>query len=192
MEYYREIMSILGELKSRFNKTRRMIEKELGYSKHYIDQAISNKANPTFLKKLKDYFNGLVVMEEENKVHIGEPSINYQNQSNLKGDQVWSQIPQYWDCDYITHASGAQMQPLIQNNALVGGKRLEDPSFLAYGEIYILKISNGLETIRYVLPDPDNSQGLLLQGFDSHTPLVHILHSSISQIYQARFVINPL
>jgi hypothetical protein len=84
------------------------------------------------------------------------------------------------------------MQPLIQNNALVGGKRLEGPSFLAYGEIYILKISNGLETIRYVLPDPDNSQGLLLQGFDSHTPLVHILHSSISQIYQARFVINPL
>jgi hypothetical protein len=97
-------MSILGELKSRFNKTRRMIEKELGYSKHYIDQAISNKANPTFLKKLKDYFNGLVVMEEENKVHIGEPSVNYQNQSNLRypniGIVITSRMPAELRCSH--------------------------------------------------------------------------------------------
>lgn len=192
MELNKEILQVVKDIESRFDMDRRAIEKELKYKEYYIDQLVSTKANPTALKKLKHFANRLAEIKEENKYLVVEPNAIYKTAPKLKAELIWKRIPQYEDCDYMTNATGLHMQPLIQNNALVVGKRLENMSFLVFGELYILLGRNGEETIRYVLPDPEDSQGLLLQGVDKDTAPVRIARSFISQVFRARFVINPL
>jgi hypothetical protein len=190
MEAKKELTLQLSEIKYKYGKDRRAIEKELNYSPNYIDQIISKGGSGKFLEKLKEYANRLAEMDEENKAE--EAPKSYRATTKLTQDSLWYQIPQYWDCDYVTYAVGAHMQPLIQNNALVGGKRLDDLSFLVFGEVYILRAFNGMETIRYVFPDPTNSQGLLLLGSKDNSPKTLITYSSLHQVFKARFVINPL
>jgi hypothetical protein len=190
MEAKKELALQLTEIKYKYGKDRRAIEKELNYSPNYIDQIISKGGSLKFLEKLKEYANRLAEMAEENKTE--EAPKSYKSITKLTVDILWNQIPQYWDCDYVTHAVGTHMQPLIQNNALVGGKRLEDLSFLVFGEIYILRAYNGIETIRYVFPDPAGGEGLLLLGSKDNTPQTLIMRASLIQVFKARFVINPL
>jgi hypothetical protein len=176
-----DIEALLKELKQQ-GKDRRTIERELSYSDHYIDQLLSKGGNKRFYGALKHYYDMLV-------------------QQNLEGGLLeeaptpWalsSGIPDYPDCDYSTRAQGSGMQPLILNNALVGGKRLADPSVIVFGEVYIVHIRNGIETIRYIQPAPGDPDSVLLVALQEDTAPTPLRRADILELYQGKFVVNPL
>lgn len=54
MDYQKEIMKLLNDLKKK-NHSRRRIEKNLGYADKYLDQILSRGGNESVYIKLKEY-----------------------------------------------------------------------------------------------------------------------------------------
>lgn len=104
----------------------------------------------------------------------------------------WLNIPQYRKCTYACRAKGDSMHPVIRNHALVGGKEITDMSVIIFGDIYIIHTRNGIETIKYIHPDPDNPENILLVPYNGNAKTTPIHKSDILRLYQAEFVINPL
>lgn len=182
------ILDLLQELKV-LGKDRRTIEKDLNYSPNYIDQALSKGGNERFHSALKRYREALA---EEGQYRVGsggqetvmEPEVAY-------GGGFWKQIPEYRSCNFATKARGHAMEPLIHQNAIVGGRRLDDPGFIVYGEIYIIQSRNGMEVIRYIQPSAD-LETVLLRGVGDGTPATEMHRTDIERVFHAQFVVNPL
>lgn len=104
----------------------------------------------------------------------------------------WLSIPQYRKCNYACRAKGDSMHPVIRNHALVGGKEILELSVIIFGDIYIVHTKNGIETIKYIHPDPDNTENVLLVPYNGNAKTTPIHKSEILRLYQAEFVINPL
>lgn len=180
-----DIERLLTELR-KYGKDRRTIEEELKYSVNYIDQLLSKGGNPRFYAALKRYHDMLLQREQEKGLlREDPPDASY-------GEGFWSRIPEYRTCDFATKARGNAMQPLILHGAIVGGKRLADPGFIVYGEVYILQAQNGMETIRYVQPSPEDQDSVLLVALKEGTPATEIKRADILRVYHAQFVVNPL
>ena len=175
-----DIAYLLGQLK-KYGKDRRTIEEDLNYSLNYIDQQVSKGGNKRFLAALRRYFD----MVTQQGGELREDPVPY-------GQPFWSGIPEYRDCDHVLRARGESMAPLIRHNALVGGKRLADPSFIVLGEVYIVRTRNGTETIRYVQSVPGDPESLLLVPLKEGLPATPLRKADILEVYQARFVLNPL
>lgn len=171
---------MLTDLK-RMDKDRRTIEKELKYAPFYIDQALSKGGNARFYNALTRYYE--TVMEEtwRKSSEVREEEVHYKRAE-----------PDIPACDVRVKATGNSMAPLIQNNAVVGGKRLEDASVIVYGEVYIIRTRNGMETIKYIQPAPGEAQNVLLVSLQESTPPTLIPRSEITELFHARFVINAL
>src|ERR1700744_400647 len=149
------ILDLLQELKD-LGKDRRTIETELKYSPNYIDQALSKGGNKRFYEALLRYRD--VVTEQLKDIYMRGMVDPKATEVKEKGEEYagfWGQIPEYRHCDYATLARGDAMQPLIRNNAIVGGKMLNDPDLIVFGEIYIVQTRNGMEVIRYLQPGAD-------------------------------------
>ena len=174
---------LLTELR-KYGKDRRTIEQELKYSVNYIDQLLSKGGNNRFYTALKRYHD-MLLQEEQEKGLLKEDRPPYK-------EGFWTQIPEYRHCNFAATARGNAMQPLILHNAIVGGKLLADPSFIVYGEIYILQARNGMETIRYVQPAPGDEDSVLLVALKEGTPATEIKRADILRVYHAQFVVNPL
>lgn len=182
------ILDLLQELKV-LGKDRRTIEKDLNYSPNYIDQALSKGGNERFHSALKRYREALA---EEGQYRAGgdgqgaalEPEATY-------GGGFWKQIPEYRSCNYATKARGHAMEPLIQQNAIVGGRRLDDPGFIVFGEIYIIQSRNGMEVIRYIQSSAD-PEAVLLVGVGDGTTVTEMHRAEIERVFHAQFVVNPL
>ncbi len=104
----------------------------------------------------------------------------------------WLNIPQYRNCDYATRAKGDSMHPLIRNMAIVGGRQIYDFNVIVFGDIYIIHTQNGIETVKYIHPDPDNSDGILLVPYNGSAKSTPLHRKDILRLYQAEFVLNPL
>jgi hypothetical protein len=185
-----EIELLLRDLK-RFGKDRRTIEQDLNYSPNYIDQLLSKGGNERFYSALKRYRDMLTQTIQEERYNLDDLQVPGKWQLQ-EGAGFWTLIPEYKDCDYTAKSRSKGMEPLIQHGALVGGKQLSDPSVIVYGEIYIIQATNGMEVIRYVQPDPDDPEGVLLVALRDHVPPTRLRRSDIQRIYEARFVVNPL
>ena len=184
------ILELLQELKS-FGKDRRTIETDLSYSSNYIDQVLSKGGNERFYAALQRYREMLIDVRERRydaggdvKMQAQEPAVEY-------GGGFWKQIPEYRSCDYATKATGNAMQPLIRHNAIVGGKRLDDPAFIVFGEVYIIQARNGMEVVRYIQPAGDPAD-VLLTGARKGAPATEMRRADIAQVFHAQFVVNPL
>jgi hypothetical protein len=182
-----DIENLLMELR-KYGKDRRTIERELNYSPHYIDQLISKGGNIRFYTALKKYYD-MLTQEER---HVAEDHPSPSDWTRREGQGFWQQIPEYRHCDFATKARGTGMQPLIQNNAIVGGKELTDPSLMIYGEIYIVQTKNGMEIIRYAQPAPDDPDSILFVPHRENTPGTQVRRSDIVRVFLAQFVVNPL
>jgi hypothetical protein len=179
-----------------------MIETDLKYSTFYIDQLLSKGGNTRFYNALKRYHEMLMEDAWLEKSIVREAPSPYLPGSSLRaeepdgeieeGNGFWSAIPEYKDCDFAAKAKGHSMSPIIQNNAIVGGKKLTDASVIVYGEIYIIHTRNGIETIKYIQPAPGDPQSVLLTSHQEGIPDTLLNRLDILKLFQARFVLNPL
>lgn len=185
-----ETDTLLRELK-RFGKDRRTIEQELNYSRNYIDQTLSKGSNARFYAALKRYYDMLTQSLQE-KSYMADENASAGKLRLQESLFYWSQPLEYRDCDFTTKAKSRGMQPTIQYGALVGGKQLLDASVIVYGEIYIIQANNGMEIIRYVQPDPEDRDSVLLVALRENVPPTSLRRSDIKNIYEARYVVNPL
>lgn len=191
-----DIERLLKELK-RYGKDRRTIEQELKYSVNYIDQLVSKGGNMRFYMALKRYHEMLMQQEQEqgllreDRPRAGD-TVTADTWSAGPDKGFWTLIAEYRSCDYATTARGNAMQPLIMNNAIVGGKLLADPSFIVYGDIYILQARNGMETVRYVEAAPGDGESVLLLALKEGAPATEMRRADILRVYHAQFVVNPL
>lgn len=117
--------------------------------------------------------------------------VSYRDEKQDEPD-FWLAIPQYRKCNYACRAKGDSMHPIIRNHALVGGREITDLSVIVFGDIYIIHTKNGIETIKYLHPDPDNADGLLLVPYNGNAKTTPIHKSDIQRLYLAEFVLNPL
>jgi hypothetical protein len=200
MDIKTNIENLLNDLK-RMGKDRRTIETDLKYSTFYIDQLLSKKGNIRFYNALKRYHEMLMEdawleksMPREAPYLTGSTGAEVTEAKEEYGDgkKFWSALPEYKSCDFATKAKGNSMSPLIQNNAIVGGKKLADASVIVYGEIYIIHTRNGIETIKYIQPAPGDPQSVLLAAHQENIPDTLLNRSDILRLFQARFVLNPL
>lgn len=116
---------------------------------------------------------------------------SYRDDNNDTPD-FWLSIPQYRHCNYACRAKGDSMHPVVRNHALVGGREITELSVIIFGDIYIVHTKNGIETIKYIHPDPDNENKILLVPYNGNAKTTPIHKSEILRLYVAEFVINPL
>lgn len=116
---------------------------------------------------------------------------SYRDEKQNEPD-FWLSIPQYRKCNYACRAKGDSMHPIVRNHALVGGMQLQSLDVIIFGDIYIIHTSNQIETIKYIHPDPDNAERLLLVPFNKEAKTTPIYKKDIVRLYQAQFVLNPI
>ena len=165
MDHKKEILE--GILKS--GKGRREIEKEMGYSRHYLDHMLAKGANEHFLSHFRKYVASF------GQVRIEEPRAPY---------------GVFKDCDHFITVRGRDMEPLILQGSTVAGKALSNPDRIQYGELYIVKTANGMESIRYIQPDPVDASGVLLVATDPKMSPSPLRRSDIVRVYHAMYVVN--
>lgn len=67
---------------------------------------------------------------------------------NSESPEYLIKMPGYEKATLWCNASGASMEPEISNGDIIAMRRIEDFSFLPYGDIYAFITSNGMRTIK--------------------------------------------
>lgn len=96
----------------------------------------------------------------------------------------------YIDCDFAAIIRGDSMHSEIRHGDYVICKRVEDLGFLVFGEIYYVVGTNGLETCKYLHPDPNSEEKLLLVAYNKSVPASPIPKSYIRSLYKVRGIIR--
>ncbi len=96
----------------------------------------------------------------------------------------------YIDCDFAAVIRGDSMHSEIRHGDYVICKRIEDLGFLAFGEIYYIVSTNGLETCKYLHPDLNNEDRLLLVAYNKSVPSSPIPKKYIRSLYKVRGIIR--
>lgn len=116
---------------------------------------------------------------------------SYRDQQ-IDAPDFWITIPQLRDCNYGCRAKGDSMHPLIRTNALVIGKEITDLSVVVFGEVYIIKTKNGIETVKYIHPVESDPESVLLVPYNEKAKITPIHKSDILKLYEAKAVFNTL
>ena len=158
-----------------------------------IENLLDETNSVTYTEKRRVLKNvkaqGMPVFETAPVTLSNTPS--YRDEKQMTPD-FWLSIPQYRDCTYACRAKGDSMHPVVRNHALVGGKEITEFSVIVFGDIYIIHTKNGIETIKYIHPDPQNDDKILLVPYNDSAKTTPIHKSEILRLYVAEFVINPL
>lgn len=130
-------------------------------------------------------------------VYEAEPSTlsnveSYRDQPPPETPDFWVTIPQLRDCNYGCRAKGDSMHPLIRTNALVIGKEILDLSVVVFGEVYIIKTKNGIETVKYIHPHESDPEIVLLVPYNGKAKSTPIHKSDILRLFEAKAVFNTL
>lgn len=92
-------------------------------------------------------------------------------------------------CDHAEKAKGDSMYPLIMNQALLVGKTCTVKG-ISYGEKYIIKTRDGLDTTKFVHPGP-GADSLKLKAYNKSIPDQEVLISDIVFACRVQWIINP-
>ncbi|MBS1915713.1 MAG: hypothetical protein JST87_05510 [Bacteroidetes bacterium] len=105
--------------------------------------------------------------------------------------EVVGELPQglFPRCDYAERAKGDSMYPLIMNQALLVGKRCSIGG-LVWGEKYIIKTREGLDTTKFVHPGADKNK-ILLIAHNKNVPPQEIDKKDIIFACRVNWIINP-
>ncbi len=68
--------------------------------------------------------------------------------SNVHNPDILIRMPGYEKATLWCNASGHSMEPEISNGDIVALQRIEDISFLPYGDVYGIITTNGMRTIK--------------------------------------------
>jgi DNA-binding XRE family transcriptional regulator len=92
-------------------------------------------------------------------------------------------------CDYAEKASGDSMYPIIMNQAWLVGKKC-GTSGITYGEKYIIKTKDGLDTTKFVHPGK-KKETLILVAHNKSIPSQEIHIADIIFSCRVKWIINP-
>ena len=91
----------------------------------------------------------------------------------------------YNTADCWCNVSGHSMEPEISHGDIIALKKIEDLSFIPYGEIYAIATSNGLRTIKRIGPSQDkNSYSLIPTNKSPEYGIQEIPKKMITHIFQ--------
>lgn len=96
----------------------------------------------------------------------------------------------YMDCDFAAVIRGDSMHSEIRHGDYVICKKIEDLGFLVFGEIYYVVGINGLETCKYLHPDPQHEDRLMLVAYNKSVPSSPIPKKYIRSLYKVRGIIR--
>lgn len=92
-------------------------------------------------------------------------------------------------CNYAERAKGDSMYPLIMNQALLVGKTCTVKGII-YGEKYIIKTQDGLDTTKYIHPGSKENR-IKLVAYNKSVPEQEIDVRDISFVCRVQWIINP-
>lgn len=109
---------------------------------------------------------------------------------NMK-NKVVAELPAevFPGCDYAEKAKGDSMYPLIMNQALLVGKTCSLKG-IVYGEKYIIKTKDGLDSTKYVHPGKDKNS-ILLKAYNKSVPDQEVAIKDIVFACRVQWIINP-
>lgn len=123
------------------------------------------------------YEGSIVKMDNNMELHEYE----------LEGPDFFVQIPQYRDCDLGARASGDKMYPEIRNGDLLICKRVIDHDTVIFGDIYLLVLKGGMQTVNYIHPGL-NDEFFLLKNRNESAPPTPMAKNKVAMIYKVRGV----
>lgn len=92
-------------------------------------------------------------------------------------------------CDYAEKAKGDSMYPLIMNQALLIGK-VSMVQGITYGEKYIIKTKDGMDTTKYVHPGVKKGT-IKLKAYNKSVPEQEIPVADIIFVCRVHWIVNP-
>jgi hypothetical protein len=98
--------------------------------------------------------------------------------------------PRFKDCDFGAIITGDSMHAEIRHGDFIACKRIEDWSFVVFGEIYYVVSTNGLETCKYLNADPNNPNNFLLVPRNESISPSPIPKDMILRMYKVRGIIR--
>lgn len=198
------ISAATGQSKSNVSK---YLRKKLEPSESFLNKFYEafpkggkNVSHETFVEEPEPYYKKRLALK--NGQHQGIPiyeaapvtlgNIQTYRDQQPDGPDFWVTIPQLRDCNYGCRAKGDSMHPLIRTNALVIGKEITDLSVVVFGEVYIVKTKNGIETVKYIHPVESDPESILLVPYNEKAKITPIHKSDILKLYEAKAVFNTL
>jgi hypothetical protein len=124
---------------------------------------------------------GLMIKDKEVVMHEYE----------VEGPDFFVQIPQYRDCDYGTRATGDRMYPEIRNGDLLICKSVPDMETIMLGDIYVMQLRGGTQTVSYIHLH-ENEDFFLLKARHEKFPDTPMEKSKIVKIWKVRAVFKGL
>lgn len=109
---------------------------------------------------------------------------------NIK-NRVIAELPSdvFPGCNYAEKAKGDSMYPLIMNQALLVGKTCTVKG-ISYGEKYIIKTADGLDTTKFVHPGTDPGT-IKLKAYNKNVPDQEIQIADIVFACRVHWIVNP-
>lgn len=191
-----ELDQLILSIKQAKGLTEEQIAQRAGYNEGYISQTRSRGVIPAkFIETIKREFSqlippppisGLGTPVYDSDIVLKKKDLTY-NEYETKQPDFFIQIPQYRDCDYGTRASGDTMYPEIRNGDLLICKQVEDLETIIFGDIYLLQLSGGQETVKYIHPHEDENFFLLKARHES-VPDTPMSKKRVVRVYKVRGV----
>jgi phage repressor protein C with HTH and peptisase S24 domain len=94
-------------------------------------------------------------------------------------------------CNHAEKVSGSSMYPMIFNQAMVVGEKIEDAKGISSGEIYVIHTKRGLRTCKYVHTIEKKPDEIKLVALNKNVPPQNIPVADITLIMRVYFIINP-
>lgn len=125
------------------DKTLRKIADAHGVSFEWLKYGEGEMFIENELKPEISYTDGVPYYDE-----MFECGFNELTAPNSENPEYLIKMPGYEKATLWCNASGASMEPEINNGDIIAMRRMEDFSFLTFGDIYGIITTNGLRTIK--------------------------------------------
>lgn len=217
MDYKKEILKELEALRD-LGIERPEIEKGIEVGDNYIDQVLARGGNKVALSKIKMFHQLLLHnatlaqsytdkrrdqknngTKKEVPVYGGFSTLGnivVYDDEGLKNEVIGTLPPNIFpNCDYAEKAKGDSMYPLIMNQALLVGK-ICSAKGISFGEKYIIKTKDGLDTTKFVHPALDDNKKridgkILLVAHNKSIPPQEIDIADITFSCRVHWIVNP-
>jgi SOS-response transcriptional repressor LexA len=98
--------------------------------------------------------------------------------------------PRFKDCTFAAIVTGDSMHSEIRHGDYVVCQEITDWSFIVFGDIYYVSAKNGMETCKYVHPDGQDRDSILLVPKNEKIPSSPLKKKMINKLYKVKGIIR--
>jgi phage repressor protein C with HTH and peptisase S24 domain len=205
-EFLRNVETVIGK---GLAKTHAEIIEKLDWDAGAFSNVVNGRRNapPDKAEKLKEVFNLSIPYQEQRRNH----KLNHVKESDISVYQAGTRgsfIDLYEDedtaetigrlnssifpgCNLALKVTGSSMYPMIVNQGIIVGERMEDPKGISSGEIYAVHTSRGIKTCKYVHIIDSKPGFIKLVALSKSVPPQTIPVDEIILLMRVYFIINP-